>query len=593
MDTKIDIINKIQHNLGYSIIPFLITNLEQETLFNLIKKYIQIDVKYKSILEHIEENIKHKNINVASLTIEDLEHYTNTKSNINTKTNTNNTKIKTKKKIVKSKSISKSLRNKESINTKPFSKIHQIFLVVINNKSFNKDDNSELLESCRIVGNTIFNIAKSNFISTFNLVDTLDTIKNLLLESILEGILLSSYRFDKYKTAKALNKQNLKFHLHNIKLVIPDTHISDVKIIITRINKLSNIVKSVFLARDLVNEPANTSKANRFIDIIKQFILKNKLDIQMEILEKDKLEKLGTGLLLGVGRGSSPENAPKVLLMHYTGRDCDSGKKAQEPSPAYILLGKGITFDTGGLDLKSGKSMIEMKTDLSGASTVSAFLLGYAMNAGEKCITVICPFAENSIGPNATKPSDVLTAYNGKTVEITNTDAEGRLVLADCLAYAVEKYPKAILIDFATLTGQQESLSSKMFSNILSVNADEDVDKMISSGKEINELLVPLPLSSMDKYKHKLESYVADIKNVSFTSSADIIMSSLFMQQFIKKNTKWIHIDIAGPSYKLNDVIKYASPEASGIGVRLLFNFFLSANHRFSNKKIEYQGKVF
>jgi len=279
--------------------------------------------------------------------------------------------------------------------------------------------------------------------------------------------------------------------------------------------------------------------------------------------------------------------------MHYTGRDCDSGKKAQEPSPAYILLGKGITFDTGGLDLKSGKSMIEMKTDLSGASTVSAFLLGYAMNAGEKCITVICPFAENSIGPNATKPSDVLTAYNGKTVEITNTDAEGRLVLADCLAYAVEKYPKAILIDFATLTGQQESLSSKMFSNILSINADKDVDKMISSGKEINELLVPLPLSSMDKYKHKLESYVADIKNVSFTSSADIIMSSLFMQQFIKKNTKWIHIDIAGPSYKLNDVIKYASPEASGIGVRLLFNFFLSANHRFSNKKIEYQGKVF
>ena len=579
MDTKIDITNTIQHNLGYSIIPFLITNLESQTLFNLIKKYIQIDVKYKSILEHIEENIKHKNINVASLTIEDLEHHTTT----NTKPTNTKPKPKTHKHTAKSnsKSISKSLRNKEIINTKPFSKIHQIFLVVINNKSFNKNDDSELLEGLRISGNTIFNITKSNYISAFNLVNTLDTTCTLHFESILEGILLSSYRFDKYKTAQALNKQNLKFHLHHIKIVIlKDNKISVGEISFERITKLSNIVKSVFLSRDLVNEPANTSKANRFIDIIKQFIKQNKLDIQMEILEQDKLEKLGMGLVLGVGRGSSPENAPKVLIMHYNGSGCKGnsvGKKDKKDlDPAYVLLGKGITFDTGGLDLKSGKSMIEMKTDLSGAATVSAFLLGYAMNAGEKCITVICPFAENSIGPNATKPSDVLTSYDGKTVEITNTDAEGRLVLADCLAYAVEKYPKAILIDFATLTGQQESLSSKMFSNILSVNSDTEVNKMISSGKEINELLVPLPLESMENYKHKLESYVADIKNVSFTTSADIIMSSLFMRQFIKKTTKWIHIDIAGPSFKLNDVVKYASPEASGIGVRLLFNFFIS-----------------
>lgn len=573
MDTKIDIISKIQHNLGYSIIPFVITNLERETLFNLIKKYIRIDVKYKSILEHIEGNIKHKNINVASLTIEDLKNNTKATTNATSKPNSISKK---NTQTVTSKSISKSPRNKENINTKPFSKIHQIFLVVINNKSFNKNNDSELLESCRIIGNTIFNITKSNNINAFNLINTQNT-NGLYVESILEGILLSSYRFDKYKTVQALNKQNLKFHLRHIKLVILPKTLSNSEISLRRITKLSNIVKSVFFARDLVNEPANTSKTDRFIDIVKQFIVKNKLDIQMEILEKDKLAKIGMGLILGVGRGSSSENAPKVLIMHYTGnRNKSNSVGKKELEPAYILLGKGITFDTGGLDLKSGKSMIEMKTDLSGAATVSAFLLGYAMNTGEKCITVICPFAENSIGPDATKPSDVLIAYDGKTVEITNTDAEGRLVLADCLAYAVEKYPKAILIDFATLTGQQESLSSKMFSNILSVNADEEVDKMISSGNNINELLVPLPLESMEKYKYKLESYIADIKNVSFTTSADIIMSSLFMQQFIKKTTKWIHIDIAGPSYKLNDIIKYASPEASGIGVRLLFNFFIN-----------------
>ena len=213
-----------------------------------------------------------------------------------------------------------------------------------------------------------------------------------------------------------------------------------------------------------------------------------------------------------------------------------------------------------------------MKTDLSGASIVMSFLLGYAMNRGSKSIYTICPFAENSVGPESIKPSDVVKSYNGMSVEIANTDAEGRLVLADCLAYAVDKYPEAILIDFATLTGQQESVSCKMFSNVLSVNSNDEVAKLIESGKEINEQLVELPI--VEKQLKNLESYVADIKNVSFSCSADIIMSSLFMRQFVKKDSKWIHIDIAGPSYKVNEIIKYASPEASGVGVRLLFQYF-------------------
>ena len=254
--------------------------------------------------------------------------------------------------------------------------------------------------------------------------------------------------------------------------------------------------------------------------------------------------------------------------MKYDGSGSGSGSK----SPEYVLLGKGITFDTGGLDIKGTRSMIEMKTDMSGAATVASFLLGYSMNKGSKCIYTLCPFAENSVGPNSTKPSDILKAYNGRTVEISNTDAEGRLILADCLAYVVDKYPNATIIDFATLTGQQDSLSCKLFSNILSVNSKNEVHKLIESGKEINELLVELPI--MEKQLKHLESYVADIKNVSFSCSADIIMSSLFMRQFVKKDTKWMHIDIAGPSYKANEVIKYASPEASGIGVRLLFNYF-------------------
>jgi leucyl aminopeptidase len=240
-----------------------------------------------------------------------------------------------------------------------------------------------------------------------------------------------------------------------------------------------------------------------------------------------------------------------------------------------VLLGKGITFDTGGLDLKPPRSMIEMKTDLSGAATVMSFLLGYAKMKGSRCIYTVCPFAENSIGPDSVKPTDVLTAYNGKTVEITNTDAEGRLVLADSLAYIVDKYPKAMIIDFATLTGQQESISGKMFSNILAVNSVQEVAKLKQVGTLINEPLVELPMME-SKFLPKLESAIADIKNVSTTSSADMILSAVFMRQFINKSTKWIHIDIAGPSYQLGDNVKYMGGEASGIGVRLLFEFFTS-----------------
>jgi len=396
-----------------------------------------------------------------------------------------------------------------------------------------------------------------------------------IIEAMVEGLLLSSYKFLKYKTENALTKLKDNYRLSRINIVIPKyqklVHHND---IYNRFKTLDNQIKTVFLARDLINEPANTSKSTLIIDAIKTIIKDNKLPIVLKILEKKDLEKLGMGLILGVGSGSNEENSPRVLIMKYYGKGFrkDSETKSKSRNPEYVLLGKGITFDTGGLNIKGSHSMFEMKTDMSGAATVASFLTGYAMNKGSKCIYTICPFAENSVGPNSIKPSDVLKAYNGKTVEITDTDAEGRLILADCLAYIVDKYPDATIIDFATLTGQQERLSCKLFSNILSVNSHKEVQKLIESGKEINELLVELPI--MEKHLKNLESYVADIKNVSFTCSADIIMSALFMRQFVKKNTKWMHIDIAGPSYKANEVIKYASPEASGVGVRLLFAYF-------------------
>jgi leucyl aminopeptidase len=572
---KITISKEISSKIGYTIIPLLLTNLDSESLFKYVSRYTYIPESYKMLLEQIENNMKHNNLNMTSFTIE--------------KNNGSRT-ILNKKTKSKSKSSSKTISKTKlssKLSLELLSKIHQIFIIAINNRSYNNSKYNELLEIARITGNAIFNTLKSNQIKSINIIDTIDgnydndntKIKSLtnsisgntkFIEAMIEGLCLSSYKFLKYKTDKALTNEKDNFILSNVNVVIPNYWKNNNKLhnneIISRFIELQNQIKSVFLARDLINEPANKAKSEEFINIIKKTIEDNKLPITIEILNKKDLEKMGMGLILSVGSGSSIENEPRVLIMKY------NGSRAAAKSPEYVLLGKGITFDTGGLDIKGSHSIYEMKTDMSGAATVASFLVGYAMNKGSKCIYTICPFAENSVGPNSTKPSDVVKSYNGRTVEIADTDAEGRLILADCLAYVVDKYPEAIIIDFATLTGQQEKLSCKLFSNILSVNSQKEVEKLIASSKEINELLVELPI--IEKQLKNLESYVADIKNVSFTCSADIIMSSLFMRQFVKKNTKWMHIDIAGPSYKANEAIKYASPEASGVGVRLLFAYF-------------------
>ena len=560
----------INKNINASIIPILLTDLNNKTLFNYVSKYIPVPEPYTSLFTTIEDNIKDNNLGMANLTIE----YNNSDNNTN---NSNSIITDTKKlKLTKLKHSPKKTKHLRKTQKHNNNKIHQLFIIPINDLSYNKKDNSELLELARVSGNAMFNRLKNNKISKVNIIDTLDTLsdRTKYIEAIMEGLLLSSYRFLNYKTEESLTKQTDKFKIKALHLVLPlykrEVHKDS---IIDKLQKLLNQIKSVFLTRDLINEPANDAKINLFITTVKNYIKENKIPIKLKILDKDDLEKLKMGLILGVGKASTKLNEPKVLLLEYTGNVTKKDSKLKKTEyPEYYLLGKGITFDTGGTNLKRGRSLNEMKTDMSGAAIVIAFLLGYAMNKGSKCIYAMCPLVENSIGSGAVKPSDVLTAYGGKTVEITNTDAEGRLILADSLAYISSNYPNTTIIDFATLTGQQEKLSCKMFSNILSSNCDSDVKTLIEKGKHINEALVELPM--MDKHLNKLESYVADIRNVSFSCSADIIMSSLFMKQFIKKTTKWIHVDVAGQSYKANDIIKYASPEASGVGVRLLFSFF-------------------
>ena len=620
-------INSWNPGIQHTIIPFLKKQLinhnkknkikNDNQLYNLIKTYLpKLHIKYQSTINHIQNNILEHMIGVATLTIEinNESHsisskYTHTKTTISSHTKTtisshtkttisSHTKNTIPSHIKNTKRTRNTKHNKQNTTIKQKNNIflYQLILICIddtgfqninskvNNNDTNNDtkittnngkNNYELLESLRLCGNTIYNICKTNYITKINLFNTFFShIKNpKLILSLLEGLFLSSYKFDKYKTDKALNASNIKFKLENINLICHKSisHMNK-QCIPSNVEHLKNIVKTVFLTRNLINEPANDNKTDKFITTLKTFIKENNIPeskLKLRVLDKNDLMELGMGLILAVGKGSNASNDPKMLIMEYTGNECARN------DPAIVLIGKGITFDTGGMNLKSGKSMIEMKSDLSGGACISAFLSGYALNHGKKCITAIIPFAENSIGPNAIKPSDVVKAYDGRTVEITNTDAEGRLLVADCLAYAIDKYPKAMIIDFATIAGQQEALSDKMFSNILGINTDSEIKKLINAGNTINELLVPLPINGqISKSREMLKSYVADIKNADSNSYADIIMSTLFMKEFIKKDTKWIHIDIAGPSYNMNNKISYISPEASGIGVRLLFEYF-------------------
>jgi len=566
---KINVLQHASDKSGYVVIPFLESTHKKygQSVFKMINNCIggidgigniTLNDKYKDACTAIDKKFQDKMINIATITVS-LKMIGGMRSR---------TKSKKTKKVSSTRKANFTHRNLNSLGTG----LIQIYLIRIggnsdSGNSGSKDKNG-MLEELRVCGHLVFSLLKSNFIRNINLVPALEDKGLDIKESIpalLEGVMLSSYKFDKYKTVKALERQDSKniYHLENLNLITHDT-----KHLTGAITRLEKVVGCVFLARDLVNEPANDDRVGRFLARVKEYIKNTQMDIavELEILDKAQLEKMGMGLILGVGKGSTAENAPCIVVIKY------NPKGSNNKTPDWVLLGKGITFDTGGLDLKKPGSMIDMKSDLSGAAAVISFLLGYAATGGKQCIYAMCPFAENSIGSASVKPSDVLKAYDGRTVEVVDTDAEGRMILADVISYVVAKWPTASVMDLATLTGQAEDISGKAFSCILSVNADTETANLIKKSLVINEALVRLPL--LEKESSKLESNVADIKNVNYKSSADIIMSSLFIKQFIRPETKWIHIDIAGTAFGTDEVIKYTSPEASGVGVRLLFEYF-------------------
>ena len=280
------------------------------------------------------------------------------------------------------------------------------------------------------------------------------------------------------------------------------------------------------------------------------------LGIDVEVLDEKKMKKLGFGALLGVGQGSV--RPPRLVVMRWLG----AKDKAAAP---LAFVGKGITFDTGGISLKPGPGMEDMKWDMAGAGAVFGAMKAIAGRKAKANVVGVLALAENMPDGNAQRPGDIVTSLSGQTIEVLNTDAEGRLVLADALWYTQDRFKPRLMIDLATLTGAVIIALGSEYAAVFS-NSDELVERLQASGKAVGENLWRLPLG--DSYDREIDCDAADMKNISSGREAGSTIGAVFLQRFVN-SVPWAHLDIAGTAWSKKD--KPTVPKgATGYGVRLL-----------------------
>ncbi len=360
-----------------------------------------------------------------------------------------------------------------------------------------------------------------------------------------EGVLLGSYSFDTYRS----NSQDNKVEKVFIKKAPQQA-----------LQKAELIAEAVYLARDLVNEPAGKLSPSHFAEIA-QGLANEVLEVQVWDEQTIKDEKLGG--VLAVSRGSF--EPPRLIKMEY--------KPPTDIAsvPSVVLVGKGITFDSGGLSLKSAEGMMTMKTDMSGGAAVVGAMSALAKLSLPVHVIAIVPVTENMPGGRATKPGDVFRARNGKTIEVLNTDAEGRLILADGLSLASEINPDAI-IDLATLTGACVVALGREIAGVMG-NNQSLVDQILKAAHSTGEACWQLPLPS--QYRKHIESEIADMKNIGASGGqAGTLSAALLLEEFVGEQP-WAHLDIAGPARSDNNE-GYWTKGGSGFGVRLLIDLFES-----------------
>lgn len=368
--------------------------------------------------------------------------------------------------------------------------------------------------------------------------------------ALASGARLRSYAFETYKSKKTDPKDSFG------KLTLLVENPASAR---KTYNAFEGVAAGVFLARDMVNEPPNVLYPESFVEIARKELAP--LGVEIEVIDDKKMEKLGMGAILAVGKGSARK--PRMLIMRW------NGKKASKDAPL-AFVGKGVTFDTGGISIKPGPGMEEMKMDMGGAAAVTGLMKALATRKAKVNVVAVAGLAENMPSDNAYRPADILKSYSGKTIEVLNTDAEGRLVLADCLTYVQKTYKPRLIIDLATLTGAMIVALGHEYCGAF-VNDDKLWKQLQGASKGTGEKLWRMPLDEL--WRKEMEGSMTDLQNMARSGrDAGSCTAAGFLEHFIEGNTPWAHLDIAGTAWRKSDqptVPKFGT----GYGVRLLNQF--------------------
>jgi len=436
------------------------------------------------------------------------------------------------------KSISLNKSNIKNFHSLDLSSSLKIIIIKI------KDDIS-LSKNNEKLGAKFYKYINSNSIYKTSLLESnvnFFTQKNSnFIDEFISGIFIKSYNFEKYKT-----KKNLKSFLINLS--------GKFKInFFKKNNKFKSIIDGINLTKDLVSEPGNILHPDEYVNRI---IKLRSLGLKVTIFDKRKMKKLGMNALLGVGQGSI--RGSYLVAIEWKGSN-----KKQQP---LAFVGKGVCFDTGGISLKPAKFMEDMTYDMAGSAVVVGLMKTLALRKAKINAVGVVGLVENMPDGNAQRPGDIVKSYSGKTIEILNTDAEGRLVLADTLTYTEKKFKPKFIVDLATLTGAIIVSLGSEYAGLFS-NNDKISDQLSKAGEKVGEKVWRMPLNQ--NYDKLIDSKKADMQNINYVGGAGSTTAAQFLQRFILNKTPWAHLDIAGMAFS-----KYGgalnSGGATGYGVKLL-----------------------
>ncbi len=428
-------------------------------------------------------------------------------------------------------------------NSKTFSKVLIVGLGKAEEFTLNKvrEISAKVIQKCKALKNVkkIASILHGAGVAGFDAYES--------AQMIAEGVLISSYSFDKYKSEKDEN------NVEEFKVIESDCE----KFVKAKngIERGRLYSEAVNFARNLSNEAAMVATPTELARIAQESD-----GIEVKIYDKNDIETMGMRAFLAVGQGSV--QPPKFIHMRYS---------PEKPKKRIAIIGKGVTFDSGGLDLKPAASMLTMKDDMSGAAAMIGIMQVISKLKPEIEVNALVAACENMPSGSSYKPGDVLIAKNGKTIEVDNTDAEGRITLADVLTFAEDELKVDEIIDMATLTGACMVALGTAASGIMGNNQDM-INKLIELGEKSGERYWQLPL--FEEYKDSLKSDIADMKNTGSRMGGASI-AGVFLQNFILKDTPWVHLDIAGTAY-LDKANKLGIKAATGVGVRTILNYILS-----------------